>query len=233
MELLARERGNPLFRYTNSGSWYKGNTHLHSTQSDGGMSFAQIADLYATAGYDFLFRTDHWVASDVAADESPYPLLWIDGVELDGTDPNGAMYHVVCLGALKGMHRERGLLPCMEDALAQGAVMVLAHPHWCANSTDDALRYPFHGVEVYNHVCHWLNGKSGGLIHWDALLSRNPSALAFAVDDAHLRPEHPGWNGGWIVVNAGVCARRHPREHPSGELLLKLRSGDPHARVRR
>jgi hypothetical protein len=25
------------------------------------------------------------------------------------------------------------------------------------------------------------------------------------VDDAHLRPEHPGWNGGWIVANAAAC----------------------------
>ena len=56
-----------------------------------------------------------------------------------------------------------------------------------------------------NHVCHWLNGKSGGLIHWDAALMRTPDTLAFAVDDAHLRTEHPGWNGGWIVVNAREC----------------------------
>ena len=26
------------------------------------------------------------------------------------------------------------------------------------------------------------------------------------MDDAHLRPEHPGWNGGWIVVNAAERA---------------------------
>jgi len=27
------------------------------------------------------------------------------------------------------------------------------------------------------------------------------------VDDAHIRPEHPGWNGGWIMVNAPELSR--------------------------
>jgi hypothetical protein len=27
------------------------------------------------------------------------------------------------------------------------------------------------------------------------------------VDDAHIRPEDPGWNGGWIVVNAPTLSR--------------------------
>ena len=29
--------------------------------------------------------------------------------------------------------------------------------------------------------------------------------LGFAVDDAHLRPEHPGWKGGWLMVRAPAC----------------------------
>ena len=74
------------FRYTTTGTWYKGNTHLHSTASDGGWTFAELAQAYAGAGYDFLFRTDHWVCSDVAADSDDYPLLWLDGIELDGRD---------------------------------------------------------------------------------------------------------------------------------------------------
>jgi len=56
------------FRYSTAGRWFKGNTHIHSTPSDGGKTFAELAELYASTGYDFLFRTDHWVASDAAAD---------------------------------------------------------------------------------------------------------------------------------------------------------------------
>ncbi|MGE5551011.1 MAG: PHP domain-containing protein [Bacteroidota bacterium] len=194
------------FRYDTSGHWYKGNVHLHSTVSDGGKTFGEMAALYAAAGYDFLFRTDHWAPSDTSADAEAYPLLWLDGVEFDGRDHTGAMFHFVCLGPVSGIDRAMGLAEALRAAREQGALIVLAHPHWCGNTTDDGLRWRPDGVEVYNHVCHWLNGKSGGLVHWEAVLRQNPNALAFAVDDAHLRPEHPGWNGGWIVVNAGECS---------------------------
>jgi hypothetical protein len=206
------------FRYDTSGHWFKGNTHLHSKASDGGKTFAELAEMYTSVGYHFLFRTDHWVSSDCLADPAAYPLLWLDGTELDGQDPTGADYHVVCLGAVKNLVRQDGLMAGMEAARAQGALLVVAHPHWCGNSLDDCLRWPFDGVEVYNHVCHWLNGKSGGLVHWDAVLRRHPDSLALAVDDSHLKPEHPGWNGGWIVVNAAECSRR--------EIMGAIRSGN-------
>ncbi|MCX7935458.1 MAG: hypothetical protein N3A66_09400, partial [Planctomycetota bacterium] len=193
------------FRYCTSGNWYKGNTHIHSTVSDGGKSFRQIAELYRQQGYDFLFRTDHWVASDVSGDTEPQPLLWLDGIELDGNDRSGALYHVICLGNCLGLRREMGLLTALEMARSRNALLILAHPFWCGNSLEDVWRYGFHGVEIYNHVCRWLNGKSDGRVYWCAMLARQPDALAIAADDAHLRPEHPGWNGGWISVNAPAC----------------------------
>ncbi|MCL5271553.1 MAG: hypothetical protein M1457_13600 [bacterium] len=199
-----------VFRYETTGGWFKGNTHIHSTASDGGMTFTQLAELYAGGGYDFLFRTDHWVASDVASDKAaagdpPVPLLWLDGIELDGNDDAGAAYHVVCLGLVRGMAREMGLEAGLAAARRQGAMCILAHPHWTGNTLDDTLRHDFDGVEVYNHVCRFLNGKSDGAIHWTAMLAENPNVLAFAADDAHLWPGHHGWNGGWVMVNASAC----------------------------
>ena len=206
------------FRYSASGSWFKGNCHLHSTVSDGGKTFSELADLYSAEGYDFLFRTDHWIASDTAVDTAAYPLLWMDGVELDGRDRTGAFFHVVCLGKVDGVCRDDGFESALQSARAQGAFLLAAHPHWCGNSLDDCLRWPFDGIEVYNHVCHWLNGKSNGLVHWEAVLRRHPNVLAFAVDDAHLKPGSAGWNGGWIVVNAEACTRR--------EILSAIRRGN-------
>jgi predicted metal-dependent phosphoesterase TrpH len=55
-----------VFRYDTGGQWYKGNTHIHTTVSDGGMSYAETAALYASAGYRFLFATDHWCGSHLA-----------------------------------------------------------------------------------------------------------------------------------------------------------------------
>ncbi len=195
------------FRYNLCGAWFKGNTHIHSTASDGGKKFAEIEDLYSAAGYDFLFRTDHWVLSDIGTGPDDGSLLWIDGVELDGHDHTGAFFHVVCLGAVKHVAREAGLAAGLEAARDQGALLVLAHPYWTGNSLEDGVRHRFDGIEIYNHVCHWLNGKSCGLVHWNHALLSRPATLAFAVDDAHLRPEHPGWDGGWIMVNAANRSR--------------------------
>jgi len=189
-------------RYDTSNKWFKGNTHIHSKMSDGGKNFSEIAELYNTKGYDFLFRTDHWVASDVKADKTEYPLLWIDGIELDGTDRAGVYYHVVCLGKAPTMTRETGFENGMNLAKASGAIMILAHPEWSGNRTEDALRWDFHGVEVYNHVCRWLNGKSSGSAHFSAMLDKSKDALAFASDDAHLNVAEPVFDGGWIIVNA-------------------------------
>jgi hypothetical protein len=195
----------PEFRYANPARWWKGNTHIHSTVSDGGKNFVELADLYTAAGYHFLFRTDHWVASDVRSDSAPYPLLWLDGVELDGVDSTGAGYHVVGLGSFQGIERGMGLEAAMQAIKAQGGMLILAHPHWMGNTFEDTARWSFDGVEVYNHVCRWLNGKGDGGSYWSAMLSASPNMLAFAVDDAHLNTGEPVWNGGWVMVNAAEC----------------------------
>lgn len=195
------------FRYETTGHWLKGNTHIHSTASDGGKTFDELAVMYAGAGYEFLYRTDHWVASDVARDGTAYPLLWLDGIELDGFDDCGSEYHVACLGTFTDLTPEMGFCRALEAICSQDGLMIMAHPHWMGNSIVDAVRWGFHGVEAYNHVCRFLNGKGDGSVYWHALLARGSNVLGFAVDDAHLRPDHPTWNGGWIVVNVAERTR--------------------------
>jgi hypothetical protein len=195
------------FRYNMTGRWWKGNCHIHSPYSDGGKTFAELAQMYAAQGYEFLFHTDHWVASDVESDPAQYPLLFLDGLELDGRDWGGNEYHVLCLGSFKDIRREMGIVGAMEAVRQQGGLRILAHPAWMANTIEDALRYGFDGVEVYNNVCRWLNGKGEAGIYWQHMLRRAPNTLGLAVDDAHIRPEHPTWNGGWIMAQAAECTR--------------------------
>jgi len=195
-----------VFRYRLDGAWYKGNTHLHTTLSDGGTTPEDAARMYAEAGYDFLVRTDHRLASDVDAEGAEWPLLWLNGIELDGSDGHSS-FHVVCIGGFQQITHEMGLVAAMQAARDQGGLLILAHPYWSGNSIDDALRHDFDGVEVYNHVCRWLNGKGAGGVFWDAMLGRCPSTVGLAVDDAHISAAHPGWDGGWIMVNAAACTR--------------------------
>jgi len=208
------------FPYTSPIHWYKGNTHLHTTYSDGGMAPAAVAELYAATGYDFLFSTDHFVASDVAHDRPLARLLWLDGVELDGRDEHGSLFHIVGLGRFQGIEPGMALCAAMEALRAQGGLAILAHPQWSGNTFTDTGRWRFDGVEIYNHVCQWLNGKGDGRAYWNHMLSQpgGSGTLGFAVDDAHLRPEHPGWNGGWICVNAP--------EVSAEAILASIRRGD-------
>lgn len=208
-----------VFRYRQVDKWLKGNTHIHTTRSDGGKSPEEVVSMYGAAGYDFIFLTDHWVASldqgsGGAGRRAP---LVLDGIELDGEDEIGRFYHVVCLGTFHGIQREMGFGRALASAREQGGFLVLAHPFWTGNSVEDALCHPFHAVEAYNHVCTWLNGKGSGLYHWDAMLEHRPEVLGLAVDDAHIRAEHPGWNGGWVMVGAA--------ERTAESVLRALRSG--------
>ena len=41
------------------GIWLKGNTHTHTTNSDGLCRTEEIASEYERHGYDFVFLTDH------------------------------------------------------------------------------------------------------------------------------------------------------------------------------
>jgi hypothetical protein len=154
-----------MTRYNSSDNWYKGNTHIHSTASDGGWTFEELESAYAGAGYDFLFRTDHWVCSDAQSDRADSPLLWLDGIELDGFDEQDSYYHVVCLGRFVGLSRDMGFSAALAAARVQGGLLILAHPCWTGNSFEEATRRDYDGVEVYNHVCQWLNGKGDNLAY--------------------------------------------------------------------
>jgi hypothetical protein len=95
----------------------------------------------------------------------------------------------------------------LQTVREQGALLILAHPAWCGNQLHDWQGWRFDGVEIYNHVCRWLNGKGDGAAHWNAALAQNPEVLGLAVDDTHLRDGHNGWNGGWLMVNAPALTR--------------------------
>ncbi len=193
-------------RYDGNQQWFKGNTHIHSTASDGGWTFDQLEQAYASAGYHFLFRTDHWVASQAQRACAPTKgsLLWLDGVELDGFDEMGSYYHVVCLGTFEGIERAMGFPKALAAVREQGGILILAHPFWTGNTFDEANRWAFDGVELYNHVCQWLNGKGDARPYWHAMLTDAPGTLGIASDDAHTTASHPGWNGGWVRVQADV-----------------------------
>lgn len=195
------------FRYQGNGRWFKGNTHIHSNLSDGSADHAAIAAQYGAAGYDFLCATDHWICSDFSNAAGSMPLTWINGVELDGNLDNGNICHMVALGSLEGIHREMGILAAIEASRLQQAYLILAHPHWSANTLTDVADLRPHAVEVHNTVCNYLNGKGNGAVYWTENLAQFPNLGGVASDDLHFSDGKEGWNEGWIMVNAAECTQ--------------------------
>ncbi len=192
-------------RYNTDGPWFKGNTHIHTSRSDGAKEPLTVAGLYAERGYDFIFLTDHNRAADIE-DAPDLPLLALNGVEVDGRDDTGAWFHAVGLGHDGELLRGEPIGVQAAFLRQRGAIVILAHPYWSGNSAEDALRHEFDGVEVYNHICHYLNGKSSGAYHWDRMLKRNPRTLGFAADDAHMHNGQP-WDGACVVVSAPALTK--------------------------
>lgn len=208
--------------FIEQGTWYKGNTHTHSTVSDGNMTPAQLADLYRINGYSFLALTDHRIYG-VHEDLCREDFLILPGIEIHCADVDGAAlgHHVVGLG-LPGKytlrHGERvqydegpqgkSLPEIIQFLRETGNFCIYAHPSW------HLVKYDFFAalkgvdaVEVYNHTCHLasLNGDSEA--HWNSKLWNGESLMAIASDDTHQN--YKDYFGGFIVVKAASLTHQN------------------------
>ncbi len=198
------------------GKWFKGNTHCHTSLSDGRWSPGEVAKLYRDNGYSFLFISDHrWfgVHDELSSDD----FLVIPSMESDVSDPDSAhhCFHIVG-GFDPGANRMpysagpkampewagTGAAQIIIDDLAEhGNLSILAHPVWSRNDLSEikALK-GLTGMEIYNNVCEyeWHNGNS--VLYWDLLWKEGFRIWGLASDDTHDPATHA--LGGWIVVKA-------------------------------
>ncbi|MDD2710157.1 MAG: CehA/McbA family metallohydrolase [Verrucomicrobiae bacterium] len=187
--------------FSQKGLWLKGNTHTHTTQSDGKLPPRETVLEYQKAGYDFLFLTDHWKRT-----EAPSPAggpLVIAAEELDFFIGD-QFFHIIGLGIQKEWARRkfRSLRELNRLAKREKAILIVAHPYWSGNPSSLYQNTSFFGIEVYNAVCDVLNGKGYSDVHWDDLLDAGQRILGFAADDYH-RPNYI-ITPGWIMVKAAA-----------------------------
>ncbi|MDD4890020.1 MAG: hypothetical protein PHU85_08825 [Phycisphaerae bacterium] len=197
------------FRYAglNFDKFHKGNTHIHTTNSDGGWSPDEAIARYRDAGYGFIAVTDHNVVTRLE-DRSTKDFCLIDSVEIDRSGPGWRTRHVVCIGVGKTFPDRTTFAKMHAAAVRDRAIMVVAHPHWSGNSVAEVLRGPYAGVELFNGVCYYLNHREDGVWLWDEALRTGHDLLGFAADDNHGRP--PGvkpFDLGWIMVGAARLDR--------------------------
>ena len=166
--------------FETEGIWYKGNTHLHTTNSDGALTPEEICKIYKEAGYDFISITDH--RKITTPQNSPDDLLIISGAELDSE-----RYHIVALN-LKEIFDGEGLSPqeIINKIYDQNALAIVGHPYWSALTSKDLFPLKnYIGIEVYNSTCEKAKGKGYSSVHWDEILQEGKKVWGFAVDDTH------------------------------------------------
>ncbi len=212
-------------------NWYKGNLHCHSTESDGQISPAEVAQYYKDIGYDFLGITDHFKLTPVDMYEEPSGILGIPSSEFAGT----RNAHVVGAWSdntvAEGFHCKdeetcpigeifRGILKQISDA---NGIPILCHPFWHWTFDYEKIK----DVSGWKHfeLCNAspdcnsipIPGFSPGDKLWDELLSNGKRVFGVASDDAHkyripYEPFAPLGGRGFIVVKAEQLDRNILRE---------------------
>jgi hypothetical protein len=219
---------------------FKGNTHTHTTYSDGDSPPEVVVDWYAEHGYDFLFLTDH---NAVIPDDHLARLQRRGLAVWQGEEITMAAVHVNGLGlqrlitpaqpgrsAAESLVREgrsERIRWAVEQVRAQGGVATVNHPNYLWTLTADVLAEAgdFGLLEVANG--HPGVANEGDDAHpstewtWDRLLGRGRRVWGVASDDAHhFQVWGEGWSNpgrGWLHVEAAS-----PRIH---DCLEALRAG--------
>ncbi|MDQ3806422.1 MAG: CehA/McbA family metallohydrolase, partial [Acidobacteriota bacterium] len=199
--------------------WYRGNTHTHTTNSDGDSSPRAVADWYKSNGYDFLFITDHdrltGVAELNAALGAGGDFLVLGGIEI--TDEfRGLPVHLTALDPRRLTLPQHGgsVLDTLQrdvDAIrAAGGVACVAHPNlqYAVSAADLKALRNYSLFELFNALD--ITSSHGDATHpsvewmWDEVLSTGKVLYGVAADDTHSLAKNPRWLPGraWVVVRA-------------------------------
>ncbi len=221
--LTAQARGATRFvvpTVPDGARWFKGNTHSHTTNSDGDTPPADVARWYKSHGYAFLVLSDHNVFTDPAtlASLMDRSFLLLPGEEVT-TGFQKAAVHVNALAVTRVIAppKDSTLLGTVQktiDAIrAERAIPHINHPNFLW-SVDTATLFRVRNdklLEIFNGhpQVHNLGGGDwpGMEEAWDALLTRGRPLYGIAVDDAHhfqgeFAAERSNPGRGWVVVKA-------------------------------
>ncbi|MGC8976493.1 MAG: PHP domain-containing protein [Candidatus Ratteibacteria bacterium] len=185
------EFNNPFLK---EGKWFKGNVHIHTTNSDGKLSVEEIVKIYRENSYNFIFITDH---NKITFYQSPYDdFLVIKGVEF-----NKNSLHILGLDLNENFSIE-SLSPqeIINKINELGGFAILCHPYWSGITSIDILSLKgFIGIEIFNNTCEITKGKGYSTVHYDEILQKEMKVFSFAVDDAHSEKDIIG---SFIMVKA-------------------------------
>jgi hypothetical protein len=203
-----------------AGKWYKGNTHTHTSESDGDSSPETVATWYKSHGYNFLVLSDHEKLIDLSKlshlEDSSF--RFVPGEEITGRFGSLPVH-------LIGINISRVLKPLpdtsaaatvqrgVDSVRAAGGVPQINHPNFYWALTESDLLQVKNATLVEVHNGHPLvnnegGGNSPGMDEvWDYLLSHGKRIYGVASDDAHhfkeeFSPRLANPGKGWVYVRA-------------------------------
>lgn len=201
-------------------SWFKGNTHTHTTESDGDSAPEFVAMWYKDHGYDFLVLSDHNTFTDPAdlAHLSDGGFLLVPGEELTSSFGDRSV-HVNGLNLRELVEPRDGstlveTIQANVDAVRENqGVPHINHPNfrWSIGPGALADAEGYRLLEIFNGHPSVHNLGGGGWPGmeevWDILLTRGKRIYGIAVDDAHhfqgeFSPDRVNPGRGWVVVRA-------------------------------
>lgn len=203
-----------------NGDWYKGNTHTHTTNSDGDSPPEVVARWYKEHGYDFLVLSDHNVFTDPATLASlvDSTFLLIPGEEVTSRFENRPVHvNGLNLPHVVEPRTAATLVATIQanvDAVREAeGVPHVNHPNfeWAFGATELALVENDRLLEIWNGHPTVHNVGGGGVPGmeevWDALLTGGKRIYGIAVDDAHhfqgeFSRDRANPGRGWVVVRA-------------------------------
>ena len=147
------------------GNWFKGNLHMHTTDSDGEFTPQEAVDAYSDQGYDFLAITDHNTVTDVDS-LNDRGMALVPGVEIGAPAAElGQTVHTVGLGLAEcppdpGTGKPQDYISALAEV---SEVCFVAHPSWSSLTFAELVDLEgIIGVEVYNTTCH--RGARAGVL---------------------------------------------------------------------
>jgi hypothetical protein len=202
--------------------WFKGNTHTHTTESDGDSSPDTVVRWYRDHHYQFLVLSDHNVLTSVEALSALHgrdqQFLLIKGEEV--TDRfAGKPVHINGLDVAETVTPQGGtsladVLQRNVDAIRNvRGVPHVNHPNfnWAFSTPELSQVRNMRLLEIFNGHPQVNNLGGGGIPSleevWDAILSSGTVMYGIAVDDAHNfkdagNPAVAGPGRGWVMVRS-------------------------------
>ncbi|SFS53138.1 CehA/McbA family metallohydrolase [Paenibacillus sp. BC26] len=184
-----------LNSYTQTGKWWRGSFHNHTTNSDGWFPLETVYKMYG--GYDFLGISDHDKITKHEGERS-IPTVF-DAIEVSSRQTHMLLVNppLAMLDQYSNEFTIENYQRLADMAIDNGGFAVLVHPnrffsnYWTLEDMMKLERYI--GIEVYNG-----DGNPEYDIafdKWDALLSSGRKVWGFGNDDSHVYgQEKRAWN---------------------------------------